>query len=376
MRRTILILPGLLSDPECESFLRQKLPALSILSEIGEMRKVAATPPSQTPEAMLLGLGPDTVHLRQGPLTVSAFGFDPPERSTHFHLSLMSFCDGIGSTPSAIPMPEEVEKLLTEAKRLNTKLLTALKGEVLDHGFVWEAVGDLGTHSASSINGNRIEDFLPEGDGETALRRFIDDSINLLSSLEMNERRIDEGLAPYNLLWPWGHGVRTPVPNLALRRGEPAAIESASMRLAGLTRLAGYRHGDRSAVGKGLQTKLRSIADRATKRDLTIVYLDVAAELRTKNKPEELEWFVRELDRELIQPLLDDHLKTPSRLTFIAPSPFESVESNLKPSSIGLSLSIETAVPSANPYPFDERSLEEKKIPATDLWKLVEAAIT
>lgn len=376
MRRTVLIVPGLLSEPESESYLRQKLPARSVLSEIGAMRKVASIPGSETPEAMVLGLGPDHVKLRQGPLTVSALGFDPPERSTHFHLSLMSFDDGIASTPVLMPLPAEVELILSAAKRLDTKLLTVLKGEELNHGLVWESVGDLGTTPASVVNGFPMTQHLPEGDGEVALRRFIDDSINLLSSLELNERRMDEGLTPFNLLWPWGHGVRTAVPNLALRRGEPAFVESASMRLAGLTRLAGYRHGDRNAFGSGLSTKLRAIAGRVVGRDLTVVYIDVAADLRAQHKPEELDWFIRELDRELLQPLLDDHLKTPSRLVLIAPGPISPDESiAMPPSPIGLALSSETGVRSSNIYPFDERSLEEKSIPTNDLWTLVEAGI-
>jgi len=376
MRRTVLIVPGLLSEADGDSFLRQSLPALAVLTEIGELRKVAPVPPSETPEAMLLGLGPDQVKLRQGPLTVSAFGFDPPERSTHFHLSLMSFEDGWATKPELMPTPQEVDLLLAEAQRLNTKLLTVLKGEVLDHALVWESLGDMDTANPTGWNRACLANHLPQGDGDTALRRLIDDSINLLSSLELNQRRIDEGLAPFNLLWPWGHGVRTPVPNLALRRGEPAIVESGALRLAGLTRLAGYRHGDRHQFGRGLQTKFRSIANRAMTRDLTIAYIDAAWELRFRDKPEELDWFIRELDRELLQPLLDDHLKSPSRLTLIAPAPIALFKSaSMRASETGLAVSADSSVKNANIYPFDERSLEEKSIVSNDLWSLVEAAI-
>ncbi len=413
MRRTILIIPALLSTPESQSFLREPLPAFSRLAELGALSKVAEIPTSETPEAMILGLAPQAVTLNQGPLTVSALGFDPPERSTHFHLSLMSFDDGTATTPSALPTREEVELLLTTAKRLDTKLLTVLKGEELDHALVWEALGDMGTKPPSEVNGRNIRQNLPEGDGESTLRRFIDDSINLLSSLELNERRLDEGLQPFNLLWPWGQGVRTSVPNLALRRGEPAIVESNSMRLAGLTRLSGYRHADRAKFGKGLQTKLRSIAGRAATRDLTIIYIDVAEELRSQNKQEELAWFIRELDRELLQPLLEAHLKTTSKLTLIAPAPMiytplaldhrdpsplpsvgevgepeerrrtgregesETVKvlkvmampltslspNEMAPSPIGLAVTVETALPPTNPHPFDERALEDRAVP-------------
>ena len=372
MRRTILIVPGMLSMPGADSFLRQKLPALTTFSEIGQLSRVAPIPNSQTPEVLLLGMKPDTVRLNQGPLTVSAFGFDPPEKSTHFHLSLMSFCDGTAVMPDAAPQPEEAEILLNEAKRLNGRLLTICKGEGLDHGLVWEAFGDLGTTQPKVGQPLEIIKSLPEGDGDSLLRRLIDDSINLLSELEINVRRVDEGLPPLNLLWPWGQGVRQKVPNLALSRGEPAWVESCSMRLAGLTRLTGYRHIDRAMFGRGLHTQFRSIADRATKRDLTVIYIDAPVELRRQIKPEELEWFLRELDRNLLQPLIEDHVKTPSRLTLIAPGSLDGfAETDMQPSPVGLALSAESNVLSSSHMPFDERTLEEQKIALIDLSTLV-----
>lgn len=376
MRRTILVIPGLLSGPESESDLRQKLPHLSAMAEMGVLQRVATPPANETPEAMLLGMSPATVDLRQGPLTVSAFGFDPPGRSTHFHLSLMSLSDNVLTLPRLLPKPEDLDVLMAAAVRLNTKLLTVLKGETLDNALVWEALGDLGTKSPAAVGGQNIFGSLPEGDGENQLRRFIDDSVNLLSSLELNERRVDEGLPPFNVLWPWGHGIRTPVPNLALLRGEPAHVESASIRLAGLTRLAGYRHGDRSRFGKGLKTQLREIAGRCVDRTVSIVYISSMQELRSDDNHEECEWFVRELDRELLGPLLNDHLKTPSRLDLIAPPPVGAGDAtNTTASEVGLALSVETHVVSSNIFPFDERSLDEKILPKVDLWSLVAAGL-
>ena len=107
-----------------------------------------------------------------------------------------------------------------------------------------------------------MKDVLPEGDNEPALRRFIDDSINLLSELEFNAERLDKGLLPVNLLWPWGQGIRTDVPNLALMRGAPATVLSDSLRLEGVARLAGYRPLGRSWLGNGMNAKWKDIASK------------------------------------------------------------------------------------------------------------------
>jgi hypothetical protein len=337
---------------------------LTAFAEIGELSKVAPIPPIETPEALYLGMDPREAQLRQGPLTISALNADPPERSTHFHLSVLSFDGGaLTDSPLEIP-PAEAAKIAELAPRLNTRTLTFVAGEAKDHGLVWEGLGDFATYDPRSFSGEPAKDRLPEGDAEAILRRYIDDSINLLSEQEFNIRRADEGLPAFNVLWPWGHGTRVSVPNLALRRGEPAVVESNSLRLAGLTRLAGYRHGDRHAIGSGVRTKFRGLADRLTVGGGAIALLDGAASLRAKEMWEELEWFVRELDSELISPLLEATLRDPSRLTLIAPG-----------SSLGLALALGESKGS-NSIPFDERALEERTVPTRDLATLVDHGLT
>lgn len=365
MRRIVIVVPDLLGDPEAESPLRQSMPALSALTEAGVLAKLAPMPKIETPEALYLGLRHDEAQMRQGPLTVSALGADPPERSTHFHLSPASFDGSALRDPGPVPTPEEVDLIIGQSKRLQTPLLTVVHGEEWDHGLVWEALGDLGTTAVTDAYDKGVKSTLPEGDGERLLRRFVDDSVNVLNDLEFNQRRIDEGFPPVNVLWPWGHGTRRSVPNLVLRRGEVATVESGSLRLAGLTRLTGYRHASRRDFGRGTRTRLRKIAERALTRDVTIAMLDAVREFRQKGMEEELHWFVRELDRELLQPLLEKARLEPSRITLLAPS-----------SAVGLALTSEPQRPEGNFLPFDERALEERTLPTRDLWQAVELGVT
>lgn len=302
--------------------------------------------------------------MRQGPLTVSALGADPPERSTHFHVSLLGLVDGDVAGPPEVVPQGDLDAIIQHAKKLNTRTLTFLSGENLDHALVWEGVGDLQTEPADEVIGQPMKPHRPEGDAEKELRRFIDDSVNLLSELELNERRMDEGLPPLNLLWPWGHGVRRPVPNLILKRGERAQVESASMRLAGLARLVGYRHGDRRAVGKGTGTRLEHLVDQAMAHDLTILLIEAPGQLRREGLIEELHWFVREMDGRLLKPLYDSALRGTGRFALIAPG-----------EGSGLTLQFESAPAGNNRYPFDERALEERALTQTDAWTAIEEAL-
>jgi 2,3-bisphosphoglycerate-independent phosphoglycerate mutase len=329
------------------------------MAELGTLRKIAPVPPSETPEAMYLGMPPSEAQMRQGPLTVAALGADPPERSTHFHLSILSFSEGAIWQPKLAIPSAEAEIIADQASRLNTKLLTFVKGAGLDHALVWEGLGDLQTTDPRAFDGQLIREVLPEGDAESILRRYIDDSINLFSEMEFNERRRDEGLPPFNVLWPWGHGQRTKVPNLALRLGEPANVESNSIRLNGLARLAGFRHGDLSSFGRGPATRLKPLAQRLLSQSASIVLITAAQEMRASGQLEELEWFARELDRELLAPLVEDTRREPSRTALLAPS---------SGTGLAVSFGVERR---ANSTPFREEALEERSIATADLWTLV-----
>lgn len=366
MRRVVIVVPELLVVADGgESPLRQRLPVLAQAAEAGSIVKISPVPRVETPEALLLGMPPREAQMAQGPLTVSALDFDPPERSTHFHLSLLSLSNDRISTPRELPTPEEADEIWRRVKRLDTPHLTLLRGEELDHALVWESLGDLGTTSPKDIEGRPMRDGLPEGDGDRLLRRLIDDSINLLFETEFNQRRIDEGRPPLNLLWPWGHGVRRPVPNLLLRRGEPVMVESGSLRLAGLTRLTGYAHGDRHSIGRGTQIDFESLALRTSNRPVTLVVFDFARELGITERAEELHWLVRELDHRLLSPLLETGRREATRISFLAPSE----------DGVGLGLEVEPMKPGTNHLPFDERTLDERRLPIRDLWTLVESGL-
>ncbi len=359
MRRIVIIVPDLLAFDA----LRQALPTLQTIAELGTAFKIAAPPQIETPEALWLGLGPNEAQLHQGPLTVAALGADPPDRSTHFHLTPMSFEDGVGSEIDFEISEEDQRQVFEQAKRLNTPKLTIVEGRDRDHGLVWEALGDLGTTAPGKVN--NVADYLPEGDGEPLLRRFIDDSINLLSGLPLNEQRRDEGLPQINLLWPWGQGVRIPVPNIAIKRGERADVFSGSLRLAGRSRLAGYKHADRLTFGKGTNTRFEQLRDQLMIANVSITVIDAPSKLLHFERPEELNWIANEIDVKLLKPILEKALTSTTKISLLVPT-----------KEVGIGLTYETGDQNANSIPFDERALDEKLLPTLDLSTAVQRGLS
>lgn len=214
--------------------------------------------------------------------------------------------DRIG-LPEAIE-PREAKEIAALLSKLDTKRLTCLPGPLRDHGLVWEGRGEWGTARAADVVGQEYRSVLPQGDFETALRSLIDSSVDMLSELELNARRLDEERPPLNLLWPWGQGERPELPNLALARGQAGMVESSSMRMAGLTRLVGYRH----HALPGEEVDWRAVAERVLGRDASVVMIDgfeTADEERNA-------WLARQIDERLISPLIENPA---IRLSFAAP---------------------------------------------------------
>ena len=121
----LIILDGILGSPESDSLIR-RVEGFQRLGEVSSLTRLSI-PECETIEAMLLGLAPEEGQLRQGPLTVSALGWDPPERSLHFHLSLLSLQDAI-LAPKQQLTPEEFAVIKSKLDVLKTKKLTTLVG--------------------------------------------------------------------------------------------------------------------------------------------------------------------------------------------------------------------------------------------------------
>jgi 2,3-bisphosphoglycerate-independent phosphoglycerate mutase len=364
MRRVTIVVPGLVGGPEEESALRPLPEALQRVVEGASLSRLSPLPPSATPEAAYLALDPTSVQVAQGPLTVAALGHLPPDGSVHFHLSLCSV-DGDGvlhSVDDAVPTENELDVVFAAVERLRTQSLTPLRGELTDHALVWES-GSLDLLSTPIVEafGGDAYARLPKGEGEPMLRRFIDDSINLLGALEINHVRREEGLPFLNCLWPWGQGFRPSLPNLPLRRGDVAHIVSGSMRLAGLCRMVGYAHGDRRAFGRGLQTNYDLVRDNALSHRLSLAVVGSVQEMRSHGRTDEIAWNVERLSQTMIEPLLDQ--QEPWELRIASPG-----------NEAGLALTYKSQSPAENTLPFDERVLDDPRSPTMPLWEFLQGA--
>ena len=308
--RQVWDLPGVWADaPEAQEVWARPRPGLEWLASRAELFRLA--PLVSDPRAWV-GLPPGSP-LAAGPLMVAALGLQPPPRSVHYWLSLLSV-DEAGVVhpvdPAAARIDPMLRTMLDDAMaRLATRQLHPRLGFDVDHALVFEAGSlDVGTRDPEAVAGQVWIDCRPEGDDERRLRALIEDSLNLLDGLEWNRRRADEGQPKLNLLWPWGPGFAPDLPNLALRRGEVAEIHGGEtgrgrILLKGVTQAVGYRNEPQGAWPGGAYPARKGWAKFAANSAPQVVVMPHPAEMAAAHRWDVLADFLDDLDRELLQPL-------------------------------------------------------------------------
>ncbi len=352
---SVLVFRGLLEDSEDLSAVREVETFRLLGSRCSTLRFFTREDPFDSAV-----LGHAGLSMPQGPLTVAALGWDPPERSTHFHLSLLSLeGDSVCAIEDRVSA-DDLRLVEAELAKLKTQSMTVLKGEGLDHALVWERRVDLLTHAPGFAFEHGYLASRPEGDQENDLRRLIDDSVNILGELEFNQRRMDSGLPPLNLAWPWGHGVRLPVDNLALRLGYPWQVRSASLSLRGYARLSGFRISPLPPLDSLHGKDVSRLVEDLKKEPHTLAELDFSP-WQGEQHLEEKAYRLDVLGRTLVEPMLEFCRDREYPLWILA----TNREDN------GVAAKVEFREHMRDHFPFDERSLSERNVPEINLSHLL-----
>lgn len=243
-RRLITVCPGLL--PEDHDTWKSEAPK-ALQSALDDFAFWPLSQPerAETPEYAYLGIDPETNLSLQGPITASAFGIEPPTNSQCFHLSLLHLNDdGVLSHPGLPPGSGEVAQIIASLERLQGTDLHFIAGRGHDHCLVEVPVtSEVQTTAPKEAFGTNYRDSLPVGQGDSRLRQLVEDSHEILSSLDLNRLRTDQGSPAVNVVWPWGAGFPLSRSRLPIERGVRATYLSHDLRVIGLANAAGYPSG-------------------------------------------------------------------------------------------------------------------------------------
>ena len=287
--------------------------------------------------------------------------------------TLLDYSAGHITTEEARPLIE-----LANAK-LGTRSLTLFPGVSYRHILRWtDGSSDVLTHPPHENMQKRLMDIYPQGDGETRLRNFIQDSLNLLDDLPYNRQRRSEGKPPANMLWPWSPG-RTPLlPTFFARRNATGAVISAVDVVRGLGRLTGLEvvhvPGATGYFDTNYQGKAEYALEALNRHDFVWVHVESPDEAGHAGSIDEKIRAIENFDNLVVGTLLDgmrklddfrllcvpDH-KTPvaTRGHAVGPVPFLLFDSR-------------RGLRGGGHLPFDERALADTKVHLPEGYRLID----
>ncbi|NUQ00477.1 MAG: hypothetical protein HUU35_11550, partial [Armatimonadetes bacterium] len=219
MSHVIVVLSGLADDPVEELDGQTPLAAaatpaldqLAAFAEVGLLRLL----PEQDDDHPAIGvdltslamLGYEPVTSGRGAVELLGAGAELGRRDVGLRLDLISTGAGVDPFPEALTA-QEAETLWPDLERLSHPGITIRQASAMKALALWEeGPVEVGANPPGELDPARpLDEQMPEGEQEQAIRRLIDDAREMLAEHPLNRRRRDEQRPTLDALWPWGFG--------------------------------------------------------------------------------------------------------------------------------------------------------------------------
>ncbi|MGC8668985.1 MAG: cofactor-independent phosphoglycerate mutase [Chthonomonadales bacterium] len=389
MKYVLIVPDGMADDPLPELDGATPLqaagtPNMDALARKGVVGSVLVTPPDLYPGSdvanmALLGYDPRTYYSGRGPIEAAAMGIPLDTRDAAFRCSLVAtdgerlldYSAGHISTEEARPL------VLLAAEKLGTNRLHLFPGVGYRHILVWnDGPVDLQTHAPHENMGRAITEILPAGEGESILRRFIWDSLELLDDHPFNRKRRDAGLPPANMLWPWGQGRAVHLPSFfSLHRVTGAAIAGVDV-VRGLGRIVGLEvpvvPGATGYLDTDYGAKARAALDALTRHDFVWVHIEAPDEAGHAGRADQKIEAIEKIDRMVVGPLAEGLAKQDHCRILIVPDHATPVATRKHKAAAVPFLLFDSLKERDNVLPFDERAVPEAAQHEAQGFKLIQ----
>ena len=224
-------------------------PAMDALASMGELGMVQNVPPSMAPGSdvanlSVLGYDPKLYYTGRSPLEALSVGVQMEPDDIVFRCNLVTLTE-------EEPYPEKtiVDHSSSEISTADADILMDSIREHFNSGEFQFHTGTSYRHIMIWKHG-RVSQLEPPHDHlervigpylpqEACLRRFMEESFDILNNHPLNVQRAKEGKHKANSLWYWGAGTRPSLPNFTEKTGLKGAMISAVDLLKGIALGAG-----------------------------------------------------------------------------------------------------------------------------------------
>lgn len=375
--RYILLVPDGMADRPLES-LDGKTPMqvahkpnMNRLAQHGRVGMVQTIPEGMDPGSdvaamSLLGYDPTKYYSGRAPIEAAGMGIPLDAKDVAFRCNLVS-SDGetmIDYSGGHVSTEEARELIAFLDGKLGGGGIRFYPGISYRHIMVWrDASPDVRTTPPHDITGKPIEPHFPEGDGDSALRQLIFDSLELLDRHPVNVRRRDEGKSAANMIWLWGQGRALNLPSFLAKTGLAGAVIAAVDLVRGLGIAVGL-HAPRVPGATGYldtnyEGKAQYALDALRERDFVMVHVEAPDEAGHNGDLEAKVQAIEDVDKRVLGPILDGLSDYERVRILVVPdhvTPLQIRTHASEPVPFCLYSSFE---PSSTDLPFDERAIPE-----------------
>ncbi len=257
MKYILVVLAGACDKPVAQLGERTPLDAAKLSNlhffaksgKVGTVKLLTDKTPFSPDAVLMNALGYDIQkdYPGRGPLDAANCELNLEDNEVAFSMHFVTEANGVLADSTAGLISTKEARVLTHF--LNKKLASDFVrfysgGEYRNvvvikdsHGF---AALSARTQDPRMVEGKVIQDILPKGPGDEALKKLMFDAKLLLQDHEINQVRVDLGQNPANMIWLWGQGRRPALTPLKEKYDfQSGAIIAAREYALGLARLTG-----------------------------------------------------------------------------------------------------------------------------------------
>ncbi len=342
------------------------------------------TPGSDVANYSILGYDPREYYTGRGPLEAISMGVSLGAEDVAFRCNLVTEEGGrLADYSAGHVTTEEAEELISFLhKRMEDEYTAFYPGMGYRHLLVLRGLKYLEARCIPphDVVGREISDILPQGTGSERLQALMRLSRRLLEDHSVNRWRVERGLRPANMIWPWGQGRVPVLPTIPDRYGLRGSIITAVDLVKGLGILAGLKvvevPGATGYYDTDYAAKARYALDSLRGADMVYVHVEAPDEAGHEGDWDAKVKALEEFDSKIVSAFLDESVLTGEEFAFLL------MPDHLTP--LEVRTHVRDPVPFAIYYPrvvpdgggsFSERGVAEGTYESIPAWELLDLLV-
>lgn len=294
-------------------------PTMDTLASMGELGMVQNVPSSMAPGSdvanlSVLGYDPGLYYTGRSPLEALSVGVQMAPDDIVFRCNLVTLTEEepypektiVDHSSSEISTADADILMDAIREHFNSDEFQFYTGTSYRHIMIWKHGRVSHLEPPHDHLERVIGPFLPQ---EQCLRRFMEESFDILNNHPLNVQRAKEGKNKANSLWYWGAGTRPSLPNFTEKTGLKGAMISAVDLLKGIALGAGMQVSEVPGATGSIDTNWEGKAQAALRAlleegcDFAYVHVEAPDEMAHQGLLREKIQSIEYLDGRLVAPI-------------------------------------------------------------------------